>query len=345
MSEAAAPALTRRALLSASALAPAARHFEAMRSLGFAAESPYRGPLDSRATRKARRSLVLGAGLAGMTAAFELRRAGYQVRCSNTTSARAAGTGRCAAATSMPNSAARRRFAASIDGPLSQSGAVAHSLPSSRHARLLPQLRRRARAIHPAQPQRLSAQPRRLRRQSRSASARSRRISTAASPSFSPRRSGRARSTRRCRRRTRKSCSRRCATSARSTRIIATGPATIASDFAAIAETPAAASAPHRSAGEPIGFADILTSRLWRSLAELPALRLPDDDVSAGRRHGPDRRSLRARIAGRDPLPRQGDEIAQDETGVRSVSRISQPAARFRRRAPTGASARCRSRF
>ncbi len=49
--------------------------------------------------------------------------------------------------------------------PLSQSGAVAHPLPSLRDPRLLPPLRSRARALHPAQPQRLFSLRRRVRRQ------------------------------------------------------------------------------------------------------------------------------------------------------------------------------------
>src|ERR1700704_5196856 len=54
--------------------------YHAMSSLGFAAESPYRGPIDLQGTPKGASVLILGAGIAGMSAALELRDAGYQVQ-------------------------------------------------------------------------------------------------------------------------------------------------------------------------------------------------------------------------------------------------------------------------
>ena len=54
--------------------------YQAMTSLGFAAESPYRGPIRLEGDPKGASVVILGAGLAGMTAAFELGRAGYQVQ-------------------------------------------------------------------------------------------------------------------------------------------------------------------------------------------------------------------------------------------------------------------------
>src|SRR6202047_5680622 len=54
--------------------------YQAMSSLGFAAESPYRGPIDLQGTPRGASVLVLGAGMAGMTAAYELRNAGYRVQ-------------------------------------------------------------------------------------------------------------------------------------------------------------------------------------------------------------------------------------------------------------------------
>ena len=81
MSAAAAPILTRRALFERiGAGAGGAALLGAMRSLGFAEESPYRGPIRLEGDPKGTSVIVLGAGLAGMTAAFELRRAGYQVQ-------------------------------------------------------------------------------------------------------------------------------------------------------------------------------------------------------------------------------------------------------------------------
>jgi monoamine oxidase len=60
-------------------LAGSAAMYHAMTSLGFAADSTYRGPLELSGDVKGASVLVLGAGLAGMTAALELRRAGYRV--------------------------------------------------------------------------------------------------------------------------------------------------------------------------------------------------------------------------------------------------------------------------
>src|ERR1700753_463271 len=51
----------------------------AMSALGHAAESTYAGPIKLQGDPKGTSVLVLGAGVAGMVAAMELRRAGYQV--------------------------------------------------------------------------------------------------------------------------------------------------------------------------------------------------------------------------------------------------------------------------
>jgi monoamine oxidase len=60
--------------------AGSAAMYQAMSSLGFAADSPYRGPIDLQGTPKGASVLILGAGMAGMSAAYELRNAGYQVQ-------------------------------------------------------------------------------------------------------------------------------------------------------------------------------------------------------------------------------------------------------------------------
>ena len=54
--------------------------YQAMHALGFAADSPDRGPIDLSGAPRGASVLILGAGLAGMTAAYELRKAGYQVQ-------------------------------------------------------------------------------------------------------------------------------------------------------------------------------------------------------------------------------------------------------------------------
>src|SRR6185437_970623 len=73
--------VTRRDLLSLiGAMAGSAAMYHAMTSLGFAAESRYQGPVKLEGDPKGASVLILGAGLAGMTAALELRKAGYQVQ-------------------------------------------------------------------------------------------------------------------------------------------------------------------------------------------------------------------------------------------------------------------------
>jgi monoamine oxidase len=61
-------------------VAGAAAMYQAMTSMGFAAESGYTGDVSLTGPRQGRRILILGAGIAGMTAAYELRRAGYEVK-------------------------------------------------------------------------------------------------------------------------------------------------------------------------------------------------------------------------------------------------------------------------
>src|ERR1700693_4503714 len=75
------PELSRRDLLRMIGVtAGGAAMYQAMSSLGFAADSPYRGPIDLQGTPKGASVLILGAGMAGMTAAYELRNAGYEVQ-------------------------------------------------------------------------------------------------------------------------------------------------------------------------------------------------------------------------------------------------------------------------
>src|SRR5437660_7203984 len=72
---------SRRALVArVGATLGGAATYRMMTSLGFAAESPYRGPIRLQGDPRGASVLILGAGLAGMTAAYELRRAGYKVQ-------------------------------------------------------------------------------------------------------------------------------------------------------------------------------------------------------------------------------------------------------------------------
>ncbi|MGA8276993.1 MAG: flavin monoamine oxidase family protein [Rhodanobacteraceae bacterium] len=72
---------TRRAVLRMIGLsAGSAAMYQAMIALGFARESKYAGPVDLAGAPAGASVLILGAGLAGMTAAYELRNAGYRVQ-------------------------------------------------------------------------------------------------------------------------------------------------------------------------------------------------------------------------------------------------------------------------
>ncbi len=74
-------ALTRRQLLSRIGLAAGGTMmYQAMTSLGYAAESSYKGPVNLQGNPKGATVLILGAGVAGMTAAYEMRKAGYKVK-------------------------------------------------------------------------------------------------------------------------------------------------------------------------------------------------------------------------------------------------------------------------
>src|SRR5450631_3637910 len=73
--------MTRRRLLSMiGQTAGSAAMYQAMNSLGFAGESTFTGPIELSGAPKGASVLVLGAGLAGMVAAYELRKAGYRVQ-------------------------------------------------------------------------------------------------------------------------------------------------------------------------------------------------------------------------------------------------------------------------
>jgi monoamine oxidase len=73
--------MRRRDLLSLiGAAGGAAAMYQAMTALGFAAESTYKGPILLDGDPKGASVLILGAGLAGMVAAYELRKAGYRIQ-------------------------------------------------------------------------------------------------------------------------------------------------------------------------------------------------------------------------------------------------------------------------
>jgi monoamine oxidase len=73
--------VSRRELLRMIGLAAGgAAMYQAMSSLGVAADSPYKGPINLSGAPRGASVLVLGAGMAGLTAAYELRQAGYSVQ-------------------------------------------------------------------------------------------------------------------------------------------------------------------------------------------------------------------------------------------------------------------------
>jgi len=76
-----AAAMSRRDLLRLIGVtAGSAAMYQAMSALGFAAPSPYQGPVDLSGAPPGASVLILGAGMAGMSAAYELRNAGYKVQ-------------------------------------------------------------------------------------------------------------------------------------------------------------------------------------------------------------------------------------------------------------------------
>src|SRR4030088_1836416 len=73
--------VSRRDLLSLiGAVSGSAAMYHIMSSLGFASDSSYKGPIALGGDVRGASVLILGAGLAGMTAALELRKAGYKVQ-------------------------------------------------------------------------------------------------------------------------------------------------------------------------------------------------------------------------------------------------------------------------
>ncbi len=75
------PQFSRRDLLSLiGKVAGGGAAYQAMSTLGYAQTSDYRGPLELSKAKKQQSVVILGAGLAGMTAAYELSKAGYRVQ-------------------------------------------------------------------------------------------------------------------------------------------------------------------------------------------------------------------------------------------------------------------------
>ena len=180
--------VSRRDLLSLiGAVAGSAAMYHAMTSLGFASESGYKGPIKLEGDPKGASVLILGAGLAGMTAALELRKAGYKVQVLEFNSRAGGRNWTLRGGDRFTELGGFTQTCEFEQGLYFNPGPVADSLSPSRAARLLQAPRRRARAVHPAQSQRASARDARRSAASRSAFATSRPISRARSPNCSPR--------------------------------------------------------------------------------------------------------------------------------------------------------------
>ncbi|MEI9890327.1 MAG: FAD-binding protein [Caulobacteraceae bacterium] len=101
------PGTTRRQLLHAIGLVGGtAALYNAMTTLGHAAGDPVQRPPNLQGGN-GKSVIVLGAGLAGMLAAYELNKAATRCGCWSTRTVRAGGTGRSTAATPTPSSAGR----------------------------------------------------------------------------------------------------------------------------------------------------------------------------------------------------------------------------------------------
>ena len=112
--------MTRRELLSMIGMsAGGAAMYQAMTSLGLAADSGYKGAPQLSGAPTGTKVLVLGAGIAGLVSAYELRKAGYQVQVLEYNSRAGGRNWTFAAAIATPSSAALPRNASSIPGSTS----------------------------------------------------------------------------------------------------------------------------------------------------------------------------------------------------------------------------------
>lgn len=74
------PQSRRQLLTRIGALAGSAALYQAMTSMGHAMGTDFSGPPNLSGAKRGTSVLVLGAGLAGMLSAYELRKAGYNVK-------------------------------------------------------------------------------------------------------------------------------------------------------------------------------------------------------------------------------------------------------------------------
>ena len=266
-----------------------------MTSLGFAAESGYKGPIKLDGDPRGASVLILGAGLAGMTAALELRKAGYKVQVLEFNS-RPGGRNWTLAGRRQFYRTRRRDADLRIRaGPLSQSRPMADSLSPSGVAGLLQAPQRHARAVHPAQSQRAVAFAQCVRRQAAAHPRHQDRFSGPCRRNCSPRRRNRASSTKRFRAEDKEILLQALRSWGALDKDYAYKANLISADFRGYAKDPGGGLGAAPVAGEPVepvGYPEIAAVAIF---AEFRALSIPDHDVSAGRRHGHDRQGVRPR--------------------------------------------------
>ena len=198
--------------------------YQAMTTLGLSAESTYSGPIALDGNPKNASVLILGAGLAGMVAALELRNAGYKVQVLEYQQ-RAGGRCWTMRGGDRYTELGGAEQVCEFDKDLYLNpGPVAHSVAPPRRDRLLQAARRRRSSRSSRSTTTPTSTPRTRSAASRSASGTSRPTSKAASPNCWPRPRARSKLTTSCPPRTRHCCSMRCATGARSTSTTPTRP-------------------------------------------------------------------------------------------------------------------------
>ena len=222
------------------------------------------------------------------------------------TTAPAAATGRCAAATAIPSSAARRRNASSTPASTSIPGRGAFPITTTACSITASGWASRSSRSSSSTTMPTCTRPRRS-AASRSASARSRPTSRAMSPNCSPRRRSKGQLDEPVSREDREMLLAGAALVGRARQGLRL------QDERRSRRTPRLCARsrrrPRRRAGAVRSRSASATScnrGLWRGLRQLRRLRIPDHHVPAGRRHGPDRRGLRARGRRPDHLQRQG---------------------------------------
>ena len=213
--------------------------YQAMTALGFATESKRKGPVDLSGAPRGASVLILGAGIAGMTAAYELRNAGYHGAGARVQ--RAAGRPQLDAARRRHVHGARRRdaelplrrralrqsrsvAACRITTSTCSTIAASSASSSSRSSRSTTTPMCTARPRSAASRMRCRAYQAGFQRPRRRAAREIRASSTA--------------SMRRSAKRMARCCSKRCSSGARSTRTIATSKATTRSDRRGYARDP-----------------------------------------------------------------------------------------------------------